>query len=215
MTDSQRLRRSSRIEQRPKIEVITIDSSSEEDGSNVINKDNNTVVTHDIIDDDSFKSDSPGGYHTPEAVISPFGRKSVTPHDQQPSSENSESTRSDVSTKKTPSPDSESNSNKINNNPIVSPVTLQPAKESHETMTERVKRRRLILEKIVGSVRTPSNTIDYIVKWKGLKQLERISLSDLRILFPAELVDYMCSQIRWVKAPTEFYYNAKTKKRRN
>lgn len=67
---------------------------------------------------------------------------------------------------------------------------------SHAELYARAKQRRLALGEIVGAV-NEENRVDFIVKWKGLRELERVPLKHMRVLFPQQVVDFMYQRVKW------------------
>lgn len=68
--------------------------------------------------------------------------------------------------------------------------------ERCNSLKARLKQRKLHLEKIIGAFRLDEQ-VYFVVKWKGLIQPERVALTDLRLLFPDQVLDYMCQKIKW------------------
>jgi len=81
----------------------------------------------------------------------------------------------------------------------------KPSSPSHsvEDTIGRLIQRKLVLEKIIGAIRNSNNRVEFIVKWKGLSRLERISIGDLKILFPDRLIEFMCERIKWSEDPAK------------
>lgn len=77
------------------------------------------------------------------------------------------------------------------------PPRVEPTNLDVESLLERVKRRKLALEKIVGAIKPKSDLVEFVIKWEGLNRLERMSLKELKILFPDKLIEFMCQRIKW------------------
>lgn len=68
--------------------------------------------------------------------------------------------------------------------------------DAAENIKQRATRRRLVLDRIVGAVNADGG-VEFVVKWKGLEQVERVPLDDMRKLFPHEVLTFMCQRIKW------------------
>lgn len=70
------------------------------------------------------------------------------------------------------------------------------ASHQDETIEQRMRRRNLSLERIIGAVKSDTGVL-LVVKWRGLTELEKISLSDSRKLFPQQVLDFMFQRVKW------------------
>lgn len=76
--------------------------------------------------------------------------------------------------------------------------------EDDDVHYKKIKQRKLILEKIVGSMSDAQgnrnlNDVYFIVKWKGLKELEKIKFSILRKFYCQDIVEYFAGKIKFVQ----------------
>lgn len=66
-----------------------------------------------------------------------------------------------------------------------------------DPLRDRITKRKLILENIIGAVNTNEDIL-LVVKWKGLAEIEKISLNDLRKYFCQDVLDFMLDKIKWI-----------------
>lgn len=71
-----------------------------------------------------------------------------------------------------------------------------PHLDEREHIRQLATRRKLVLDQIMGAINAKDG-VDFVVKWKGLEHLERVPLDNMRVLFPQEVLDYMCQKIKW------------------
>ena len=66
-----------------------------------------------------------------------------------------------------------------------------------ESLEERVRKRRFVVDKIIGAIRPKDGIVEFVIRCKGLTQLQRMSLDELKVICPSKLVEFMCGCIRW------------------
>lgn len=72
--------------------------------------------------------------------------------------------------------------------------------EHEQDIKHRARRRQLALDKIIGVFKDPmSGRVDFVVKWRGLADMERVPFREMSLLFPSKVLDYMFARIQWCK----------------